>query len=635
MDSISYRLTLNGFSSGANIKNIALYLQKQFGHSAKDIRPILISPPRIIREFHSQNDAENEKVSFAKLGCLCTVDSVIRYPSCPFSISQKDDLIIRRELSKILRSRSSMAILLVQIMPSDSHTVSPSVLTLFDNQLADTYRQSDTIISVDDNRFIILGFASDKYGLTTLQQKTLRALKQLMGEGISTKIGYALFPEEAQSIEEVLSLAGLPRDEAGNHLEPEVFQTSTNPSIYTKPKTTHAEKMTPLQLCFTRGRGRIFHRLLNMDPQILWLGLSQIPHRDQRAFLARLPFDSPLVSALEKLINKQSKSLLTREAENHFSAVIHQMEIETSISHRDRMTEEIMAVLKHSDELPTLPSVAGQIFNIASNPNSSGTELAEIISKDPALASKLLKTVNSAFFGFPQKISSVKFAISLLGTEEILDLAFGLAAAKVFDSKSLKAEVNPQLLWHHSLCTASIVKNLYRQLPAKKDEGVFSAGLLHDVGKIFFIAHFDETYRKICQGVSDRGQPLYEFEEDVFGLNHAVVGNYLSANWNLPDKLVHAIAYHHQPVSSPDHSELAAMVGLADHLYYRVMQIHDQQIANNNAGRHGLTYGHYQCLMQLYEKFDEEKLIEMTHKTTVIMDEIESSMAHLLEGRSS
>jgi len=103
--------------------------------------------------------------------------------------------------------------------------------------------------------------------------------------------------------------------------------------------------------------------------------------------------------------------------------------LEPGITRRDVMAAKVMSILKQSNDLPTLPSVANQIFSIASDPNSSATELADLISRDPALTSKLLKTVNSAFYGSPQKISSVKYAISLLGTEEIVDLSFGLAAA--------------------------------------------------------------------------------------------------------------------------------------------------------------------------------------------------------------
>jgi len=293
--------------------------------------------------------------------------------------------------------------------------------------------------------------------------------------------------------------------------------------------------------------------------------------------------------------------------------------------------DKIATMLNQSDDLPTLPTVASQIFNIASHPYSSGSELADIILKDPALTSKLLKTVNSAFYGYPQKISSVKYAISLLGTNEIVDIAFGLAAARVFDSKHLRDIIDPQLLWHHSLGTAMIVKHLYRKLAGQKDEGVFSAGLLHDVGKIFFIDHFTDTYRKTYQEAKIEGLSLCELEEDLYGMDHAMVGSSLAVRWNLPETLVHAIAYHHQPFNAPDHSDLAAVTGLANYLYYRAVEI-DRPPTDESHVRHGMTYGHWLLLSRLFEHFDQDRIEDMVKEVRGIIDENSTSMVFSPDG---
>ena len=276
--------------------------------------------------------------------------------------------------------------------------------------------------------------------------------------------------------------------------------------------------------------------------------------------------------------------------------------------------------LNQSEDLPTLPSVATQIFNIASDPDSSGTELAAIVTRDPALTSKLLKTVNSAFYGSPQKISSVKHAIVLLGTEEIMDIAFGLAAAKVFDIKPLQGILDPKFLWHHAICTALIAQSLGRNLPQFRDIGIFTAGLLHDVGKIFLIANYPDTYRQSSQDSDHLELPLFEMEEDYFGINHAIIGKHLSSQWNLPEVLVNAIAYHHQPYSAPSHSGVAAIAGLSNYLYYRATGA-GQMPYESNGKTQWLTVGHWIFLAQLFRNLDTRMLDDMTRSAAAIMEE--------------
>ncbi len=625
MNNIAYRLIFRGFASGTHLKEAVYSLRKERVIPAEQQHAFLINPPRIIQEYETQHRAEQVQASLAKTGCLSILEPVVKYPSFPHSLSLKNDQIIKRELSKILRTRSSLVMLLVRIKPPDPRIVYPSMLSFWEDQAPGFYRESDTVIGIDDSRFAILGFASDKHGVIPLQNKTLRILKQILGTDVQVTFGHSVFPAEAQTLERLLCMATLPRDDIPPGLPPEAPQTASFPGQASKPALHKQDGSSPLQLCFIRGRGRIFNRLLTMDPQILWLGLSRIPRADQDQFLTRLPFDSPLVPVLENLIGKQSKPAIHRQAEDHFNAIIHQMALEPGITRRDVMAAKVMSILKQSNDLPTLPSVANQIFSIASDPNSSATELADLISRDPALTSKLLKTVNSAFYGSPQKISSVKYAISLLGTEEIVDLSFGLAAAKVFDFQYLKEIINPQLLWHHSFCTALIARYIYRDLTGQKNEGVFSAGLLHDVGKIFFVEHFTDPYRKIHQDAKEHGQPIFEFEEDDLGLNHAMAGNYLAIRWNLPEALTHAIAYHHQPLAAPDHSELAAVTGLADYLYYRAVDM-DNPGTEKAAHQHGMTYGHYLFLSRLFENFNEGSLEDMTRNARAIVEESRSTI---------
>jgi putative nucleotidyltransferase with HDIG domain len=628
MNDICYRLIFQGFASGTNIKKVAAFFQKELGLTIEEIHLLLASAPRVLGEYETQQRADSAQVSLAKMGCLTLMEPVVQYPDIPFVIAQKHDRKISGELSKALRSRSCICILFVQVSSPASGSIYPSMLGILEDQLSEIYRTSDTVIGIDDDRFIVVGFATDRAGALQMQHKTVRGLKKILGDDVIVSGGYSIFPDEGQTLAKLLYLATYPKDWAENVPPANVPEGAITQVPAAIPILRTDVTWTPLQLCFLRGRGRIFNRLLSLEPQILWFGLAQIPQADQRDFLARLPFDSALVPVLDKLINEQSKPLPAREAEGHFSAIIELMDGESLIAKREIMEGAVVSALNQSDDLPILPAIASQIFSVTSNPNSSGTELADIVIRDPALTSKLLKTVNSAFYGHPQKISSVQYAIILLGTNEIADIAFGLAAARVFDSKYLQKGIDPQSLWHHSLCTAMIVKHLYRMLPVQGSEGVFSAGLLHDVGKIFFVDHFNDAYRNIYQEAVKQGQAPFELEEDIFGMDHAMVGRSLAIRWNLPEILVQAIGYHHQPFCAPSYSDLAAVTGLADYLYYRSLEA-SGNIAGEHAVQHRITYGHWLLLSRLFGNLDGARLEDMANDARAIIEENHASLADL------
>ncbi|RLC27499.1 MAG: hypothetical protein DRH56_02545 [Deltaproteobacteria bacterium] len=329
-----------------------------------------------------------------------------------------------------------------------------------------------------------------------------------------------------------------------------------------------AGTLTPIQVCFSEARGKIFRRLLDMDPQVLLVGLSRLPREKQREFLDRLPFDSPLVPILEEAVESQSSPAPDRIAEKDFETLQYYMELEESLDTRGKNQERILSTLNRTNELPTLPSVANHVLMIASNPDASASDLTEVIMNDPSLTSKLLKIVNSAFYGFAQKIATVKQAVVLLGTGEVVAISFGLSTAKLFDAAHLKGAYSPKTLWRHSMCTGLIAEKLCKQFPEFRKLGVFTAGLLHDLGKIILIDLFPESYGQAHKEATKHELPLFELEEERFGLNHAMIGEFLAANWNLPEPIIHAIAFHHQPFAAPTHPQLAAIIGLADYLFH-------------------------------------------------------------------
>lgn len=627
MSTNNYRLIADGLKPNADVKKLTAYFRKDLGLLPEDIQSVINSSPRILRDFGDLQAAEFSKSTLSAMGCFSRLEPVIAYPLLNFTISRKHDRIIKKELSKVLRCRTSLVMLLIRIETGLSAVQLPSMMGVFEEQMAGSFRDSDTVIGIDDSRILILGFATDKAGASLLQGKAHRIVKQLLGDEVIVQTGYSMFPEDAQSLERLLYLADLSgKDAADNRVTKTPHRQFINNNEIPAHLLEEKNRPTPLQICFTKARGKIFKRLLNMDSQILCLGLGKISQAQQKEFLCRLPFDSPLAPALEEYINTQCDLISDLPAESHFSAVINQMELDAGLASREELQDKLLFKLSQTDDLPTLPSIAARIFSIASDPDSSSAELLNIIKQDPALTSKILKTVNSAFYGNPQKVSSVQQAVVLLGNDEIVDLAFGIAVAKVFNIKPAQNVVDPTFLWHHAVFTALIAQNLCRTIPQYKNISVFTAGLLHDVGKIFFIEKFADVYRQIFADTAKYEMPLFELEEDYLGMNHAAVGKHLSSNWNLPEYLVQAITHHHQPAGAGAHSELAAVIGLADYLYYRAVDT-NQNSHGASGSDHWLTVGHWMFLTRLFKDMGQNKLDEMTRDAELVIKENQDYLA--------
>jgi len=304
----------------------------------------------------------------------------------------------------------------------------------------------------------------------------------------------------------------------------------------------------------------------------------------------------------------------------HLEAVICQMDLVEKMEQRKNNQAEIKSKLSWSEDLPTLPAIAMQVFQITSNPNFAPSDLSDLIENDPSLTAKVLKTVNSAFYGIQQEVGTVKQAVILLGSDEIVDMAFGMAASEVFDIEAYPGVIDPRALWRHSICTALISQYLCRQSEECKNMGAFTAGLLHDVGKIFFIKHFPDLYQEIHSNQKKHNLPLHEMEEDILGVNHAAIGGFLISKWNLPQPLIQATGFHHQPAAAPKFSQLAALVGLADYIHWQIIEGQDKDPDEFHA-QPRLTFGHYRLLSGILPGFNKKAIQGLIEEVRTFLEE--------------
>lgn len=210
-------------------------------------------------------------------------------------------------------------------------------------------------------------------------------------------------------------------------------------------------------------------------------------------------------------------------------------------------------VLREIKNLPTLPGIVAKLGKMAENPDTTTEQMGRVISKDHILATKLLKLVNSAFYGFPQRISSLNSAIILLGFNVIKSLIISASIFEVMEAQDVE-------LWEHSLGCAVVCNVLARHMGVKDPEEISTAGLIHDLGKVAIKMELPKEYAMITALSQEKKISRLEAEREILGLDHAEVGSWLAKSWNLPNKLIEPIACHHDPQLAREERVASAIV---------------------------------------------------------------------------
>ncbi len=221
-------------------------------------------------------------------------------------------------------------------------------------------------------------------------------------------------------------------------------------------------------------------------------------------------------------------------------------------------------IIARIDDLPTLPRTVLKITELVNDPKSSAKDLSRIITDDQVLTARLLKLVNSSFYGFPQRISTVTNAIVLLGFDAIRNLLLTTSVFDLFAGRNKKRRQDQEKFWDHSLGCAVGAKVIGNYLRHDKIEELFVSGLLHDIGKIVEMLFLPDEFAKVAAAVNRENILMITAENQVLGFNHAEIGKLLAEKWNLPIKLEQVIAYHHQPNFAGSFIMEASIVHLAD-----------------------------------------------------------------------
>jgi putative nucleotidyltransferase with HDIG domain len=225
-------------------------------------------------------------------------------------------------------------------------------------------------------------------------------------------------------------------------------------------------------------------------------------------------------------------------------------------------------VQRSIDGMPALPVTVAKVIEIANQPGTSPTDLNKVISVDPVLMARVMKLINSAYYGLNNKITSLPRAIIMLGLNTVKNLALSTAVVGNLGNAENFQALDPQGFWRHSLGVGSTAKLLAkrRKVDPSMHEEYFIAGLLHDIGKIPMNNVLADEFREAMTEAERRQISLAQAEEELLGFSHVNAGYMIGEAWRLQESVMEVIHFHHHPLDhSGNYRQLVYTVAAADY----------------------------------------------------------------------
>ncbi len=225
--------------------------------------------------------------------------------------------------------------------------------------------------------------------------------------------------------------------------------------------------------------------------------------------------------------------------------------------------DKLRRILTQVKSFPGMPATAARLLPLLQNPDSSAAKIEDILKYDPGLTANILKLTNSAFFGLPSRVSSVRQAVMLLGWKRLMQLVMTMCMSALMKKSIPGYDLPRGELWRHSVAVSVAADLLVKSLSISDADEVFTAALLHDIGKLVLGDYVQEDLEKIEVMVA-KGISFEVAEYIVLGTNHADIGARILQNWALPQELVNAVSWHHDPENCDKYCLLSDVVHVAN-----------------------------------------------------------------------
>jgi len=232
------------------------------------------------------------------------------------------------------------------------------------------------------------------------------------------------------------------------------------------------------------------------------------------------------------------------------------------------LSPELQKALGKVTEISSLPEITTKIVEIVEDPRASARDMHEIIKRDPALAAKILKVVNSAFYGLPAQIASLDRAIMMLGLSAVKNIALAASLSRMFKADAISSQFAARDVWKHCISVAVGARALASATKFAQVDEAFVAGLVHDMGLIVAQQLNARKLREVAERCYNNPEERFcAVEEAVIGADHQALGSALAGKWRFPPGLRYTIAYHHEPLTIlPEFRRIVAIIYVADTL---------------------------------------------------------------------
>ncbi|HEV8606503.1 MAG TPA: HDOD domain-containing protein [Tepidisphaeraceae bacterium] len=227
----------------------------------------------------------------------------------------------------------------------------------------------------------------------------------------------------------------------------------------------------------------------------------------------------------------------------------------------------VLEMIKKVSSIATLPEITAKIIATVEDPKSTPATLHKIVSHDPALVTRILKVVNSAFYGLPGQIASIERAIVLLGLNAIKNIAVAASLGQLFRGVKLCEGFTAKDLWTHCIAVGITARYIAKQMKVPLADEAFLAGMIHDVGLLVSLQVMPEKLRNVCESAKAPASVFCDLEREQMGMDHQQLGAALCEQWKFPRSCQRVAGYHHRPFTLSDNNRhLVSIVHVADTL---------------------------------------------------------------------
>ena len=266
--------------------------------------------------------------------------------------------------------------------------------------------------------------------------------------------------------------------------------------------------------------------------------------------------------------------------------------------------------------LPPMPATAIELLRLLDDPETDASRIVETLQYDPAVTVAVLRLCNSAAMGVAQNVSSLQQAVVLLGMDRVVELVLAVQMRGFLGAEQEGYGMEADALWRHSIAVALACGLVDDRVPKPLRSTLFTAGLLHDIGKLVLDRFVGASYDEIHRRVRDQGIAFLDAEREVLGYDHCIVGAALARHWKVPDAIVEPIRLHHTPDLSNPPDPLVDLVHVADALCMTV---------GLGLGDDGLNYRVSASVLER-QKIDRDRLCELAAEIHVRVSEVERTL---------